>query len=100
MLSPQVPRNFAEVGECTIGWHRDFADTRQWLHDWVAVCGTRLDSNRPTRQAAWPGEGPTPTVEESAITNRDEDFVQFVRDDIVRRRAAEDAFYAQLAVDH
>jgi hypothetical protein len=25
------------------------------------------------------------------------DFVQFVRDDIARRRAAEDAFYAQLA---
>ena len=35
-------------------------------------------------------------MEESAITNRDKDFVQFVRGDIARRRAAEDAFYAQL----
>lgn len=67
-------------GSAPTGWHRDFADAKQRLHDWVAACGTRLDSDRPTRQAAWPGEDPAPTVEESAITNRDEDFVQFVRD--------------------
>ena len=92
-LSAYEPK---QHGSAPIGWHRDFADAKQRLHDWVAACGTRLDSDRPTRQAAWPGEDPAPTVEESAITDRDEDFVQFVHDDIARRRAAEDAFYAQL----
>lgn len=86
-------------GSAPIGWHRDFADAKQRLHDWVSACGTRLDSDRPTRQVAWPGEDPAPTVEDSTITDRDEDFVHFVRDDIARRRAAEDAFYAQLTVD-
>lgn len=96
-LSAYEPK---QHGSAPIGWHRDFADARQRLHDWVAACGTRLDSDRPTRQASWPGEDPAPTVEESAIADRDEDFVQFVRDDIARRRAAQDAFYAQLMAGH
>ncbi|WP_224760757.1 hypothetical protein [Salinibacterium sp. ZJ450] len=87
-------------GSAPIGWHRDFADARQRLHDWVAACGTRLDRDRPTRQTAWPGEDPVPTLEEFAITNRDDDFVHFVHDDVARRRTAEDAFYSQLTVDH
>lgn len=86
-------------GSAAIGWHRDFADTRQRLHDWVAACGTRLDRDRPTRQTAWPGEDLAPAVEESPITNRDDDFVQFVLDDVARRREAEDDFYAGLVVD-
>lgn len=36
--------------------HRDFADSRQRLRDWVSACGTRSDSDRATRQTAWSGE--------------------------------------------
>ena len=39
-----------------IAWMRDFADARFRLRDWVAICGTRLDRDRPTRQTVWPGE--------------------------------------------
>ncbi|GAB3129141.1 hypothetical protein [Glaciibacter psychrotolerans] len=86
-------------GSAPLGWHRDFSDARQRLRDWVAASGTRLDSDRPTRQTSWPGEGPALTVEDSAITDRDEDFVQFVFEDVEQRRAAEDAFYADLAAE-
>jgi hypothetical protein len=46
-----------------------------------------------------PGEGPAPAVEDTAILDRHEDFVQFVFDDVVRRREAAEAFYADLAAD-
>nr|WP_300146832.1 hypothetical protein [Propionicimonas sp.] len=83
-------------GSAPLGWHRDFADARGRLRDWVATCGTRLDRDRPTRQTTWPGEEPAEPVEDTTIENRDEDFVQFVLDDVNRRRAEEDAFYATL----
>lgn len=57
---------------------------------------TRLDRDRPTRQTTWPGEEPQPSHEESVITDRDADFVQFVIDHVNERQAAEDAFYASL----
>ncbi|WP_105034147.1 hypothetical protein [Cryobacterium aureum] len=76
-------------GSAPLGWHRDFADARQRLRDWVAVSGTRLERDRPTRQTAWPGEPPAGTVEDVVIGDRDEDFVQFVVDDVARRREAE-----------
>ncbi|MBO1902826.1 hypothetical protein J4H92_12805 [Leucobacter weissii] len=79
-----------------LGWHRDFADARQRLRDWVAACGTRLDRDRPTRQTIWPGEDTAEPVEDRIIANRDEDFVQFVLDDVAARRQAEDDFYAGL----
>ena len=41
-----------ENGSAPLGWHRDFADARQRLRDWVAACGTRLDRDRATRQTA------------------------------------------------
>lgn len=82
-----------------LGWHRDFADARQRLRDWVAACGTRLDRDRPTRQTVWPGEDPAESVEDRIIANRDEDFVQFVLDDIAARQQAEDEFYAGLDPD-
>jgi hypothetical protein len=69
-----------------LAWHRDFADTRHRVREWVSTCGTRLDRDRPTRQSAWPGEEPVDTAPEAAIGNRDDDFVQFVLDD-VRARA-------------
>ena len=85
-------------GSAPVGWHRDFADARQRLHDWVTICGTRLDRDRSTRQTSWPGEDPADTVEDLAITNRDEDFIAFVLTDLENRRAAEQAFYA--AMEH
>jgi len=76
-------------GSAPFGWHRDFADARQRLHDWVATSGTRLDRDRPTRQTAWPGEPQPAAVEQVAIADRDDDFVEFVRIDLDRRRATE-----------
>lgn len=46
-------------------WHQDFAGARERLHDWVAACGSRLDRDRATRQTAWTGEDPAPSVEEA-----------------------------------
>ncbi len=75
-------------GSAPLGWHRDFADTRQRLRDWVATSGTRLERDRPTRQTPWPGEPAAGTVEEIPIEDRDEDFVQWVMADVMRRRDA------------
>ena len=79
-------------GSAPLGWHRDFADARQRLRDWVAVSGTRLERDRPTRQTAWPGEPPADAVEDVVIGDRDEDFLQFVVEDVTHRREAEAAF--------
>jgi hypothetical protein len=86
-------------GSAPLGWHRDFAEARQRLRDWVTASGTRLDRDRPTRQTAWPGEQPAAPIEETTINNRDQDFVQFVLDDVTARRQAEDAFYTALDPD-
>ena len=86
-------------GSAPLGWHRDFADARQRLRDWVTACGTRLDRDRPTRQTTWPGEPPTTPVEETVITDRDTDFVQYVLDQVHQRQEAEDAFYASINLD-
>lgn len=82
------------------GWHRDFAATRDRLRDWVTTAGTRLDRDRPSRQTAWPGEPPAPSVDETPIIDRRADFVAFVIEQVTRRQAAEDAFYAQLNEHH
>lgn len=79
-----------------LGWHRDFADARQRLRDWVTASGTRLDHDRPTRQTTWPGEEPAEPATETVVVDRDEDFVQFVLDDTARRRATEAEFYASV----
>lgn len=79
-----------------IGWHRDFALARQRLRDWVAASGTRLDRDRPSRQTSWPGEPPAPAIEDTPIINRRRDFVEFVIQQVARRKAAEDAFFARL----
>lgn len=83
-------------GSAPIGWHRDFADARQRLHDWVTCCGTRLDRDRTTRLTSWPGEPPAQAVEDVPIVNRDEDFISFVVCDVEQRRAAEREFYATM----
>lgn len=83
-------------GSAPLGWHRDFADARQRLRDWVAAAGTRLDRDRPTRHTAWPGEEPAEPVEDIIIPDRDEDFVAWMIADVAARRQAEDDFYAGL----
>lgn len=82
-----------------IGWHRDFADTRARLRDWVAASGTRLDRDRPTRQAVWPGEEPAEPVEENAIADRGAEFEAFVTAEVAQRQQAEDDFYAAIAAE-
>jgi hypothetical protein len=72
-----------------IAWMRDLADARFRLRDWVSICGTRLDRDRPTRQTTWPGERPTDVGGEIEIRDRDEDFADFVHEDVLRRRRTE-----------
>jgi hypothetical protein len=81
-------------GSAPISWHTDFAAARERLRDWAASAGTKLDNDRPTRQTVWPGEEHTNPQHERAIVNRDEDFAQFVNDDVTARRKAEEAFSA------
>lgn len=52
-----------------IAWHRDFADARNRLREWVSTSGTRLDRDRATRQTAWPGEPPIQPAPERGIFN-------------------------------
>ena len=80
-------------------WHRDFADSRNRLREWVATSGTRLDRDRPTRQTAWPGEGSIQSGPESSIEHRDEDFVQFVLEDVASRRRVQEHFDARAVAD-
>ncbi|WP_243399273.1 DUF4913 domain-containing protein [Cryobacterium zongtaii] len=75
-------------GSAPFGWHRDFADARQRLRDWVATSGTRLDRDRPTRQTPWPGEPSADAVDDVLPGDRDEDFAIFVVKDVARRREA------------
>lgn len=72
-----------------INWMREFSDARYRLRDWVSICGTRLDRDRPTRQTTWPGEQPRDSESEIIIQDRDQDFAEFVRTDVLRRRRAE-----------
>lgn len=75
-------------GSAPFGWHRDFADARERLREWVAASGTNLGRDRPTRQTIWPGEGPEAdaSTAERAITNRRDDFHRFVSADVDARR--------------
>src|SRR5699024_12599063 len=52
-----------------------------------------------TRQTSWPGEDPAAPVEDLPITDRDEDFVRFVLDQVAARQEAEDAFFAAFESD-
>lgn len=74
-----------------LAWHRDFTEARNRLREWVSLCGTRLDRDRPTRQTAWPGEPPHEPAPEVEIVDRDADFAAFVAEDIAARRAIEAA---------
>ena len=69
---------------------RDFAEARHRLREWVALCGTRLDRDRPTRQTAWPGDPVEPNGAEIEIRDRAADFKAFVHADVRRRYEIED----------
>ncbi|RYV50227.1 hypothetical protein [Pengzhenrongella frigida] len=69
-------------------FQRYFAESRTRLREWVATCGTKIDTDRPTRQTAWPGEAPHTTVPERPIVDRQADFQAFVTADVARRRDA------------
>lgn len=73
-----------------IGWHRDFAEARNRLREWVSTAGCRLNRDRPTRQTTWPGEVVGEASPEVEIVDRYSDFVQFVLDDVAARRRFEE----------
>lgn len=77
-------------GSAPIGWHKDFADARERLREWVTTAGTRLDRDRATRQTAWPGEDADESAPEQHIANREQDFLDFVAADVARRRELEE----------
>ena len=85
-----------QAASAPFGWHRDFADARNRLREWVAASGTRLDRDRTTRQTVWPGEDPAPPVEDAIIADRGEDFLQLVFEQVEARREAEEAFFRTL----
>ena len=69
-------------------FQRYFAESRTRLREWVATCGTKIDTDRPTRQTAWPGETPHTTAPERPIVDRQADFQAFVTADVARRKQA------------
>lgn len=71
-------------------WHRDFADARHRLREWVSTCGTRLDRDRPTRLTPWPGEEPVKPGVEVVIEDREADFHAYVLEDVAARRRIEE----------
>ena len=73
-----------------LAWHRDFADARHRLREWVSTSGTKLDRDRPTRLTTWPGEEPAAPAPEVLIEDRDADFVAYVLHDVAARRLIED----------
>lgn len=73
-----------------LGWHRDFADARHRLREWVSTCGSKLDRDRPTRLTIWPGEEPADPGVEVLIEDREADFLAFVLRDVTARRRIED----------
>lgn len=82
----------AQHASAPIGWLADFHAAQARLREWVALSGTRLDRDRPTRQTTWPGDDARPAEPERPIVNRDEEFVAFVIADVHRRVQAEAEF--------
>lgn len=73
-----------------LAWHRDFADARNRLREWVSTCGTKLDRDRPTRLTTWPGEEPAEPGAEVVIEHREADFCAYVMEDVAARQRIED----------
>lgn len=87
-------------GNMGVVWHNDFAVARERLRDWVSISGTRLDRDRATRVTAWPGgeaEGWTPPdTAEHSVTDRTEDFLAFVDEQVTGRRSEQDQIMQEI----
>ena len=73
-----------------LAWHRDFADARNRLREWVSTSGTKLDRDRPTRLTTWPGEEPAEPGVAVVIEHREADFCAYVMEDVAARQRIED----------
>ncbi|MBL3686161.1 hypothetical protein D3248_04220 [Leucobacter zeae] len=82
-------------GNQALAWHHDFAIARERLRDWVTISGTRLDRDRATRITEWPGgeaeDWEAPDTTERTVINRTEDFLAFVEEQVLARRAEQNA---------
>lgn len=79
-----------------ITWHRELAEAKHRLHEWVSQSGTSLTEDRPTPVTLWPGEPGFGTEETwkdagqpTPITDRRADFQAWMAEDVARRRAVE-----------
>lgn len=85
----------AKAGQA-LAWHHDFAIARERLRDWGTISGTRLDRDRPTRITAWPGgeleEWSEPDTTERLVRNRNEDFRDFLDEQVAARQTEYDEF--------
>lgn len=77
-----------------IAWHREFAEARHRLREWVSTSGARIDRDRATRLTAWPGETSHISQPEVEILDRRADFVEFVLGDVAARRQIEERVFA------
>ena len=87
-------------GNMGVVWHNDFAAARERLRDWVSICGTRLDRDRATRITAWPGgeaeDWTPPDTSEYPVTDRTDDFLAFVDEQVAARRAEQEQVVQQI----
>lgn len=87
-----------------ITWHRELAEARNRLADWVARSGTGLTEDRTTQITLWPGEPgfgdqsswSAQSTRPRQITDRAADFEAWLADDIAQRRRMEDAVRNEL----
>lgn len=86
-----------QSGSAPLAWHADFAAARERLREWVSTSGTKLSTDRPTRQTVWPGEPDAPELSETRIENREQHFLAFVIEDVTRRRELLAEFHARIA---
>ncbi len=83
--SRTAPLRWAGIGTSPTPASGCATGSRHAAPAWTAIA--------PRGQTAWPGEEPAEPVEDVVITHRDEDFVQFMLDDVAARRQTEDDFY-------
>jgi hypothetical protein len=87
-----------------ITWHRELAEARVRLAEWVSRSGTGLTEDRPTQVTLWPGEAGYGSQESwdsertrpRPVADRSADFRAWVEQDIVSRRQVEDQVRAHL----
>ncbi len=87
-------------GNQALAWHHDFALARERLRDWVTIAGTRLDRDRPTRITPWPGgeseDWTEPDTNEHPVTERTDDFLAFVMEQVTQRINEQNAIIEDL----